>query len=212
MVKKIDQAGLDKIQAAVQAAEKTTRGEIVPVALSQASDYEFVLYRSPLLVSLILSGLLFIFTKHLSAGQLFLGQLISFVVIYVGLRQFSNLKYNLLTTNEVQEAIDRKSLELFYEYNLEKTQNRTGILIAVYLNERRVKILADEGINRMVPQKTWDLVISDMISEIKNKDVASAIILGVNRCGEILSQKVPTSSSGFSQNPNELNDKLRTKL
>lgn len=211
MVKKIDQAGLDKIQAAVQAAEKTTHGEIVPVALSQASDYEFVFYRSPLLASVILSGLLFIFTKHLSAGQLFLGQLISFALVYVCLRQFSALKYSLLTANEIQEAIDRKSLELFYEYNLEKTVNRTGILIAVYLNERRVKILADEGINRLVPQKTWDLVVSDMISEIKNKDIASAIILGVNRCGEILSQKVPTAQSK-APNLNELNDKLRMKL
>jgi uncharacterized membrane protein len=37
--------------------------------------------------------------------------------------------------------------------------------------------------------------------------VASAMVLGIKRCGEILSQKIPS----LGANRNELNDNLRTK-
>jgi len=207
MVKKITPLELEQIQSAVQKAEKMTRGEIVPVAMTSADDYQFVLYRTPLLLSFALSGGLFFFIQPLSAGALFLAQMIILGGSYVLLRQFSFLKYFLLTNHEIEQEINRKSLELFYKYDLQKTAGRTGILITVFIEERRVRILADEGINRLVPEKTWDLVVSDMISEIKNKDLTSAIMLGVKRCGEILSQKIPAQRG----NPNELNDNLRTK-
>jgi uncharacterized membrane protein len=205
--KEITQEQLLQIQKAVQAAEKTTRGEIVPVAIAKADHYEHVRYRTPLLAVLLSTGLLFLFTKHLSAGLLFLGQIISYAITYFLLNQFPKLKYLVLSAEEINREVDRKSLELFHEYHLEKTENRTGILIAIFLEERRVKILADIGINQLVPPKTWDLVVSDMITEIKNNHISSAMVLGINRCGEILSQKIPTHRS----NRNELNDNLRTK-
>jgi len=205
--KDITQEQLLQIQKAVEAAEKNTRGEIVPVAIANADHYEYVRFRTPLLAMLLATGLLFLLTKHLSAGLLFLAQVVSFTITYFLLNQFPKLKYFVLTAEEIDREVDRKSLELFHEYHLEKTENRTGILIAVFLEERRVKILADIGINQLVPPKTWDLVVSDMITEIKNNQIASAMVLGIKRCGEILSQKIPTRRT----NPNELNDNLRTK-
>jgi putative membrane protein len=205
--KTLTQEQLLEIQKAVAAAEKTTRGEIVPVAIAAADQYEFVLYRTPILVSLAISSLFFIFLKPLSAGQLFLIQLISFILSYGLLIQFPQLKYFLLTPSEIKREVDQKSLELFYEYHLDRTEKGTGILIVIFLEERTVKVLADSGINQLVPPKTWDLVVSDMIAEIRNTHVASAMVLGIKRCGEILSQKIPS----LGANRNELNDNLRTK-
>lgn len=206
--KNLTEEQLVQIEKAVGAAEKNTRGEIVPVAVASADHYEFVLYRSPVLVGLIVSALFFIFFRPLSAAQLFLTQLISFAATYFLLSQFPQLKYFLLTHTEINQAVDQKSMELFYQYHLDRTEKRTGILIVIFLEEKTVKVLADEGINQLVPPKTWDLVVSDMITEIKEKNVASAMILGIKRCGEILSQKVPASN----KNPNELSNKLRGPL
>ncbi len=45
---------------------------------------------------------------------------------------------------------------------MNETRDKTGILIYILLASRRFYIVADEGINSKVEQKTWDDIRSEM--------------------------------------------------
>jgi len=69
-----------------------------------------------------------------------------------------------------------------------KTRDRTGILIFLALGEHRAVILADEGINRAVPEGLWDRVVADLVAGIKAGQAPRALENAVVRCGEILAE------------------------
>jgi putative membrane protein len=198
-----------EIEAAVTKLEKTTRGEVVPMIVKQASQYPSAYLRAGV-ITLLGVGTFYGVSDLLHWGsvqQLLEVQTLALLSLTVSFKVFPKFKLLFVTKNEIQHEVDEAAFKAFHQYGVHRTKEGTGILIVIFLEERTVKVLADSGINQLVPPKTWDLVVSDMIAEIRNTHVASAMVLGIKRCGEILSQKIPS----LGANRNELNDNLRTK-
>jgi putative membrane protein len=57
--------------------------------------------------------------------------------------------------------------QVFREHGLHNTNGRTGILTLVPLLERRVRVLADTGINDRIPAGTWDGLVNGIIDSIR---------------------------------------------
>ncbi len=89
------------------------------------------------------------------------------------------------------KSIKEIAEEEFFRLGIDKTRDKTGILIFLMLTDRQFHIVADKGIHEKVSDSTWD--------EIKNKiqdffikgKFADGLIWGVEEVGKILAKHFP---------------------
>lgn len=199
---------LRKIHDAVQAAERRTRGEIVPMVVSSSARYSEARYLAGLATSLMTLTVLLTVNQgwgqygwqEQHPGWVVFGAALAYALGYwagslpLGIRFF--------TSKERMAFKVRRRAELaFYEHGLHKTREGTGILIMASLLERRVQVLADKAINERVPPDTWDHLVQEMIQGIKEGRPTEAFCQAIARCGDLLAQHFPARPG---DNPDEL--------
>ena len=203
---------LRKIHEAVQAAERRTRGEIVPMVARSSARYSDARYLSGL--SFALLTLTVLLTWELGWGQhvwhlhhpgwTVLGVVLAFAVGYGAGSLPPVIRF--FTSNERMAFKVRRRAELaFYEHGLHKTREGTGILIMASLLERRVQVLADKAINDSVPLGTWDTLVNDLVQGIKDGRPTEAFCKAIAKCGDLLAEHFPARPR---DNPDELADDL----
>ena len=89
------------------------------------------------------------------------------------------------------KSVRQLAEEEFFKLGIDKTRDKTGIIIFFLLEAREFYILADEGINKKVPEKTWDKIKDEMQSHFLDGKFSQGIIHGVERVGKILSEHFP---------------------
>ncbi len=92
----------------------------------------------------------------------------------------------------------------FYKLGIDKTRDKTGILIFILLEKKQFYILADAGINEIVPQNTWDEIKNEMEKKFKEGNFCKGIIHGINKVGSLLSNHFPIKPD----DTNELSNKV----
>jgi putative membrane protein len=94
----------------------------------------------------------------------------------------------LIPDDHVDRAVAMRAKAAFLEEEVFDTRDRTGILVFLSLFERRAVILADAGINRVVPEDTWQDLVDQLVAGIRRGRAAEAMRQAVTRCGEILAE------------------------
>jgi putative membrane protein len=187
----------DKISAAVQAAEKRTSGEIVPMVVSASYHYPMAdvigaaaicLPLAIVLTHLIGSGLWI-------GGQnlwLFLGLFaLLFPACYLLVGRTPALKRHFVSRREMDEEVQEAAVTRFYQEGLYRTRDETGVLIFISVFERRVWVLADRGINAKVEPGQWDGVVATIVAGIRQRRPADAICAAVQTVADILQAHFP---------------------
>lgn len=214
-----------RIEAAVEAAEATTSGEIVCVVTDEAAHYAEV----PLawsaaaalllpLVALAAAGVAGRFdyafggwaAGHVAAiHAAVLTALTSYAlvqaVLFIGVFVFVSIPQvrRLLTPTAHKRAqVRARALEQFYARGLDKTRERTAVMIFVSLHDRRAEVLADSGISDKVDGLAWSDVIADLVSGIRASKPGDGFVAAIERCGRHLAEHFPDGPD----NPNELSD------
>ena len=202
----------ERIKQAVQQAERTTKGEIVPMIVSASARYREAGYRTGLMLALLaLAVLMTVEVDWLSwgwhAGNA--GWLLLAVVLSYGIGQwFGTIPsvIRLVTSRErMAHKVKLRAEQAFYQHGLHKTKGRTGILILVSLLERRAQVLADKAIHDRVPTGTWEGIVSGIIHGIRTGNPIDALCVAIAHCGTLLAQVCP---AGSGDNPDELLDEL----
>jgi putative membrane protein len=181
----------EKIQRAVEEAEKHTSGEIVPMIVPQSYKYPMSNLIGGLVFGLIIALLaVFIFkNEHL---WLFLTVFILSLIIMHRIIEFiAPLKRFFISDRELDEEVQEAALVNFYKNGLYKTKDETGVLLFISVFERKVWLLADRGINVKLEPITWQDIVDDLIKGIKAKNQGDAIVHAVTRIGEILRTHFP---------------------
>ena len=93
--------------------------------------------------------------------------------------------------------------EQFLVQGLHHTQGETGVLIFVSEAEHYAEILADRGINNLVPEGSWDMILNQLLQQIKTNNTESGLIEAIKACGDLLAEHVP-STNDKNELPNHL--------
>jgi putative membrane protein len=204
----------ERIRGAVEKAEGTTSGEIVPYVVAASDSYEGVLW------------------KAAAFGALF------FALAAAGIRQFSDLwgpplalwltgppllgaglgylaagaaeplRRALIGEEVIERRVRRRAAVAFLEEEIFRTRERTGILIFLSLFEHRVVILGDEGINRRVEKDEWEGIVDDLVSRIRAGETVEGLVAAITRCGELLERR---GVAIREDDADELRDHLRSR-
>ena len=100
-------------------------------------------------------------------------------------------------------AAQRAELE-FYRAGIGRTQNKTGILLYLALQDHEVVVLADRGISEKLSAETWGEVVEMILQGIKSKDLALGLQNAVDKCGDILASHFPVSENDRNELSNHL--------
>ncbi|HSD63963.1 MAG TPA: TPM domain-containing protein [Ignavibacteriaceae bacterium] len=103
-----------------------------------------------------------------------------------------------------KKSVKKLAEEEFFKLGIDKTRDKTGILIFFLLEARQFQILADSGIDTKVPEKTWDEIKDEMQSQFNEGKFSEGIIHGISRVGKILSEFFPVKPD----DTNELSNKV----
>ncbi len=196
----IDAAARARLEAAVLDAERRTRGELVLAIARACDEYGAVgWWLGAGLAALVFLGL-GIFAPPLP-WTAYLGAQAIALALGLALARVDEVRRRLLPTALVERRTGERALRCFAEQGLTRTQGRTGILIFVALLERRVIVLGDEGIDRILdPDESWQGVVDLAVAGLREGRAVEGLEAAVRRCGEILTRHLPAPE----RNPNEL--------
>jgi putative membrane protein len=186
-----------RVEAAVKKAEKLTAGEIVVMIISASYQYPVAIiigaaaFALPL--ALILTPLL---GRWLWIGGqnmwLFLGFLtVFFILFHEIIKRTPWLKRFFISRREIDAEVEEAAITSFFDHDLYRTRDETGVLVLISVFERRVRILADRGINASVTEGQWEDIVKMITDGIKQKRSADAICEAVEKIGEILRGQFP---------------------
>lgn len=195
-----------RIETAVQAAEKRTSGEIVPMVVGAAYDYPRAEIIGGGFFAMAFASLISWWWWSASLWAF----LPAFLLLYLPckwlVRFVPSLKKKLIAEAEIDAEVTEKALVSFVEQGLHHTRDNTGILILICLFEHRVEVLADRGINALVPKETWQEIVATVTAGLRQGRACDALCLAIERCGEILTEQFPVRENDTDELPNLILD------
>jgi putative membrane protein len=192
----VSDAEAQAIRAAVAAAEQASAGEIVPVLVDAADDYELADWKGATLGALLAAlGAAIVHAWRPSWGPaatwLVLPAALGALAGALSARYSPPLRRLLIGAERLDDCVEARAFEAFLHHGVFRTRDRSGILILVALFEHRVRILADEGIHAAVPAATWEALARDTALAVRGGRPGDALARAVERCGTLLSEHGP---------------------
>jgi putative membrane protein len=189
-----------RIELAVADAERGTAGEIVVDVVAASDAYGYVAWRLGVLLAAAVALGLPLLPSGVPLSAIFAAQLAALASGLL-LGRLPQVRHHLVSDSVQEARVAERARHAFAEHGLTRTAARTGILLLVSLLERRVVVLADEGIHRALgPGERWQDVVDLVLGGIRDGQAAAGIEAAVRRCGEILAAHVPP----LTDNPNEI--------
>lgn len=177
-------------------AESRSAGEIVPLLVEAADDYPAAGWKSATLGALSAAAVAALIRPLLpgwgtSPLWLVLPTALGALLGALAARGLPGWRRWLIGAARLEERVDASAAEAFLRHEVFRTRDRSGILILIALFERRVRILADEGIHAAIPAETWEQVAGEAAATVRARGAGEALRRAVERCGELLAQRGP---------------------
>ena len=214
--KKFTDSDLQRIKAAVKTAEENISGEIVPVIVDRSGRYIIAKYKGSLIGASLAFMMMIVLDRYIisnASNTLFYDPVFIFFVVILGgivgavIPFFSEGFERLLLSQVYMDQTTRRRAEnAFLEEEVFNTRQRTGIMIFISFFEHEVMVMADKGISNLVEQKQWDMIVADLVAQIRAGKIIEGLEAGIKQCGDLLLEK------GFKKtadDTNELSDDLR---
>lgn len=96
-----------------------------------------------------------------------------------------------LSQKDQEIAVQKRAIKEYKLLGIGNTRDDTGVLIMISLEERKVRVLAGEAINLLVPPTTWATVANCITDSIKTNLHAKGICAAINNIGMHLTEYFP---------------------
>jgi uncharacterized membrane protein len=118
----------------------------------------------------------------------------------------------LNTSGEIRVHIDKRCKEepmkmaiaVFEKLGMHKTEQRNAVLFYLAMDDKKLAILGDKGINEAVPTNFWDEIRDLMVSHFKKGEFTEGLSKGIVMAGEQLKSAFPYQSDDTNELINEI--------
>ncbi|HTY19055.1 MAG TPA: hypothetical protein VMH82_15100 [Myxococcota bacterium] len=198
----IDPAARQHLEAVVAEQERRTGGEIVIAVVGACDEYGSAGWR----LGTALAAFAFLGLGVLAPPlpwTAYLGAQAVALLLGHALARVEGVRRHLLPAALAERRVFERARRCFAEQGLTRTRGRTGILILAALLERRVVVLADEGIHRALgPDESWQEVVDLAVDGMRHGRPVPGLEAAVRRCGEILAAHLPAPPVNPDELPN----------
>lgn len=194
------QADQERIRDCVREIEKTTSGELVPMIVPASSHYPAAGALGAMIV-----GFAVAFLADIALGFARLWQGFQpldiwlfpavFGVVFLAVlaleRLFPSLKRPFIHDADSVTEVAEAAFAAFYRHGLAHTRDRTGVLIFISIFERKVRVIADEGIHAKVGEESWKRAVEMIAGGFRSGLPTEAVCDAIAYCGKLLSEHFP---------------------
>jgi uncharacterized membrane protein len=93
---------------------------------------------------------------------------------------------------------------VFEKLGMTATQERNGVLFFVAVEKHRFAVIGDAGIDQVVPDGFWDVVVDHVRERFRAQDVAGGLITGIHMAGKALAEHFPVAPDDVNELPDEI--------
>jgi len=147
---------LDRLEKMVEEFESNTSVELVLVLARRSERYRDIPYKAGCGLALVVLAALVYLPVSFRADFLILDAVLAFAVGYLVGRTSPFLSRILTGERRRAAAVRRAAESAFVSQGVALTCERTGLLVYLSHQERRVEILWDAGIEKCVPAPDWN--------------------------------------------------------
>lgn len=200
---RITRADIKAIETKIAEVERSTAGEIVVHVVEKSDAYPAVRLGWSVLLAAVTSEVLsYEFPEVFQSWSLEIA--VGAGLLFWLLFGLSPILRWLVPASSKQVQVHRRALAAFVENRVHRTRDASGVLILVSLFERRVEILADEGIHARIGVEGWNTYIRRIIKDIKAGRPAAGIVTTIEQIGKELSVGVPPRPDDINELSNEV--------
>jgi len=192
------------VREAVTDAERKTVGEILPVVVERSDPHPGADWLAALSFVLVGSSALLAWLPWQHPVEVLLAQIGMGAVGFVLARMLPELKRLFIFEDRATRVAEEQAFQEFYRNGLHKTVAATGVLLFVSLLERRVVILADEGIDSAVEPGFWADTDEVILEGIRRGSLRQGLVAGIGRAGECLSHHFPWKEGDRNEIPDRV--------
>lgn len=185
----ISDADKKRISEAIRLAESKTAGEIFCVIARQSGGYRLVPVAWAAALALLVPFPLLVLTAW-PASSIYIAQLCLFIAAVLVLSR-RELRFAIVPRRRKFERAHTEAMNQFFAHGLDRTSQRTGVLIFVSLAEHYAEIVADSGINDRVSREVWDDAVAVLVEAIGQGRAADGFVAAIGKCGAVLAQHFP---------------------
>lgn len=116
------------------------------------------------------------------------------------------------TSGEIRVHLDRtcsgdpykKAIKVFENLAMHKTAQRNGVLFYLSIDDRKLAIIGDKGINEKVPADFWHVILEEVIQLFKQGKLAEGLAHGIAKAGQQLSTFFPYQKDDHNELSNDI--------
>lgn len=116
------------------------------------------------------------------------------------------------TSGEIRIHFDRRcqstpldsATGTFARLGMHKTVLRNGVLIYIALEDKKLAIIGDAGINEKVPEHFWDQIKDRMIEKFRKGEVCEGVCEAVKEAGLQLKKYFPYQKEDVNELPDDI--------
>lgn len=194
----------EQIRQAVARAEARSAGEIVPMVVDQSGHYLQFALTGAIFFTFFVAVIWMTVSPWATVPQILLIEFFTFWISFL-LIQRVNLIWSWLIPEGLKDRVVRqRAEEAFFSNRLHETREKSGVLILLSLMEHRVQLLADAGIHQRVAPETWEKLVQQIASGVKEGHPFEALRGAIDACGQLLAERFPKRPDDTDELPNQL--------
>ncbi len=206
---------IDRINKAAAHVESVSSGEVLAAVINESSNYAAAELLFSVIGGFIYYSVVLFFYSGIEnwINSLFWSPQSWYVTAFYGASTMLVIGIIYAITNipgfdrkfvpkaVITRNVHRRALVHFTESGAVNTRDRTGILFFLSLRERRVEIIADEGINSKVKPEDWEGILNNLIAAIRKGQPAEGLEKAIMDCSEILERHFPVKNDDVNELP-----------
>lgn len=106
--------------------------------------------------------------------------------------------------NHCRKNVLDRAADVFAQLKMHKTAARNGVLVYVALEDRKLAILGDAGINAKVPANFWEGIKIRMVEQFKQGLITEGICEAVLSAGNALKTYFPYQTDDKNELPDDI--------
>lgn len=132
---------------------------------------------------------------------------IASVISEVEKETIGEIRVNIQKTRsfgERKSSVYELAVKKFLELGMEKTKDKTGVLIFLLLSDKKFQIIGDEGINKKVSKEFWDILAMKMAEYFRENKFMEGLNHTVREVGIVLKKEFPMKSGDTNELSNDV--------
>ncbi|MEN8202858.1 MAG: TPM domain-containing protein [Bacteroidota bacterium] len=106
--------------------------------------------------------------------------------------------------NHCKEDVMDRAAWWFGKLEMQKTEQRNGVLFYLAVKDHKFAILGDAGINALTPEDFWDQIKEQMLGRFTEGEFADGLQEGILMAGKALKDHFPYQDDDVNELPDDI--------